>query len=68
MALKVFRWIDLLTFGLIGILVTAATTYAELAPSDITLQGRILFALVGVLSWAPYAMILYFRSKGKGDP
>jgi hypothetical protein len=68
MAIKVFKWFDFLTFGLLGVIVTAVATYAEVAPSDITTQGRVLMALVGVLSWAPYAITLYFRGKGKGAP
>jgi hypothetical protein len=68
MALKVFRWIDFLTFGLLGIVVTAVIIYAELAAVKISLTNRILLSLLGVLFWAPYAIVIYFRSKGKGAP
>jgi hypothetical protein len=60
---KVFRWIDALTFGLAALLANAIFVYFLFNAENQTGQGTALLIVTGLLFWLPYVMLLISRAK-----
>lgn len=61
--IKVFRWSDALTFGLLGLLADLILGYFLFNAENLTTSAGTLLCVLGLMFWIPYVMVLLARIK-----